>query len=215
MYGDNNHRTRKPWIGRHYGEKDFDAKSVGPKRLLVVGESFFGFPEDRDNPDLNIMVVESVMSGTRLPFFTKIEAAIRGCSSQEIDPGSFWEQVAFANFYQGAFPSPREKPREMERAMLKAGIRTFPTLLANLEPSRMLVFSSKVWNNLDKFADVDWTSTEPLIRDGKEIDNGYLTARDQSFKVYCTWIPHPAAPGWGQPARWTPVIREFMDRKLR
>lgn len=196
---------RKPWEGRQF-KKD--------RNLLIVGESFYGFQEDPNDPDIGISVVKDVINGKRLPFFTKIESAIRGCDALQTNPADFWRTVAFVNFYQGAFPSAGNKDPATTREMLVRGIEVFPQILSQLKPKRMLVFSKHVWDNFDKFESLNWRSEAGIEREGKSIDNGYLTARDKSCHVYCTWLPHPASRNWGAPTRWTPFIKEFMDRRL-
>lgn len=197
---------REPWIGQQFNPKE--------DGLFIVGESHYWEQSDRDNPEMTNIVLESVVNGQRFAFFTKIESAIRGVESTRVVPGDFWPRHAFANFCQGAFPLAGRKPPGMKKEMFDRGIETFPSILQKVKPKRMLVFSTEVWNNFDKFQTIRWYSKDPIVHNGKKIDNGYLTDVDEGFHVYCTWLPHPNARNWGASTGWTPFIQEFLNRDL-
>lgn len=197
---------RDPWIGPEYNSNQ--------NGLFIVGESHYWDQDDRDNPDMTNMVIKSVISGTRLAFFTKIEAAVRGVESMRSEPEAFWRKHAFANFYQGAFPLARTRPPGMEKEMCTRGVETFPQVLTKVNSKRMLVVSKKVWDKFNKWNTIRWTGKDSIIHENQSVDTGYLTDIDGQFHVYCTWIPHASALGWGNPMRWAPLIQEFMSRDL-
>lgn len=197
---------RKPWVG-----SAFRSNKNG---LLIVGESHVWNQEDRDNPEMTNITIESVIRGKKIGFFTRIEAAVRGVASENVQPEHFWHQHAFANFCQGAFPEDGTRPPSMVAEMFQRGVDTFPTILRDVNPKRMLVFSAEVWNRFDEWDPIRWYGKRRISHEGRRFDSGYLTDVDGQFHVYCTWLPSASAPDWGRPTRWTPLVREFLSRDL-
>lgn len=202
-----NKPIREPWIG-----SDFRSNRNG---LFIVGESHYWDQDDRDDPQMTLKTMNSVFNGRRYRFFTLAEAAIRGVEPADVQPNDFWTTHAFANFCQGAFPAAGVNPPQMRAEMFRRGVETFPAVLRYVNPKRMLVFSTQVWNQFEKFETIRWRSEAPIKHEGNEIDNGYLTDVDGQFHVYCTWLPHPGARRWNPPIRWTPLINEFLSRDLQ
>ena len=98
--------------------------------------------------------------------------------------------------------------------MCTRGVETFPQVLTKVNSKRMLVVSKKVWDKFNKWNTIRWTGKDSIIHENQSVDTGYLTDIDGQFHVYCTWIPHASALGWGNPMRWAPLIQEFMSRDL-
>jgi hypothetical protein len=193
---------RKPWIGANYEKQ----------RLLIVGEShYWSNVEERDDPMMTINTLNDVISGrVHLSFFRKIEAAFKGIAERDVGVSNFWKTVAFINFYQGATDS-AQGAKTLD--MRNAGIRAFPKILEKLRPSHILVCSSAVWHEcFNQFETFRWESYGNF-RNGRNYEQGYLVDnQDPRIRYFCTWIPHPAARGWGPPSRWTPQINDFLSK---
>lgn len=87
----------KPWVGNDYATNKFGA------RILVLGESHYGVPED-EHEEYTKEVVQLWAKENRLAFFTKIAKTILNLDSSEYltddAKTEFWENVAFYNYIQ-------------------------------------------------------------------------------------------------------------------
>ena len=191
--------TRTPWLGEQREQTN----------LLVLGESHYCYEgDDPYDPTLTVRVVQDVMDGKRLRFFTAVERAVTGGAHGQTDPARFFPTISFANFCQGCVDGSTGRPDE---AMWQSGIDTLPTTLRNVAPRRMLVFSSESWKRFERLENMTWQHVRDIEHDGHVQDTGFLTSADGGTRVYCMNIGHPAGRGWGDAGWWHLFVSDFLS----
>jgi hypothetical protein len=130
-----------PWIGPHFG--------ADPKRLLILGESFYtknGEPAPRE---INTILVTAVAHSTLDPdarktwgrHFSKISALFADGARD-----NFWQRVAYYNYVQASVGiGPRLRPTA---AMWHAAVEPLKTTLLLLSPKRVLVLGFTLFGEL-------------------------------------------------------------------
>ena len=126
--------VRRPWEGTRWHDGG----------LLILGESHYHYPgEDPDDPDKTVATVCSVINGQKLRFFTAVERVVTGAPLRETNPADFLPTIAYANFCHGSADGPAGAKTAR---MWARGIVAFPCILQELNPRRMVVFSTGSWN---------------------------------------------------------------------
>ena len=181
---------RTPWIGNR-----FDG-------LLVLGESHYH--DDADAPGLTTQVVEEAVAGeSPHALFAKVEKVVTGEIGRRTGDASFWQTVAFANFYPGVVPGPRKRPTP---EMCEEGYRLFPALLSMVKPRRILVLGNVNWNNVGEL-----TNTIDIQTVGAKREAGRLGAEAglDGEGLPITSIRHPSAWGFST-MRWHAYYQDFV-----
>jgi hypothetical protein len=131
----------EPWVGQSY-----DADGFFGRRVLILGESHYGTPE-QETASFTRECVESLAkaaSGHR--FFTVVAKLLLGAppgvSLSRDQRTWFWDRVAFYNYIQ-AFPSHTSRVRPTGE-MWSAAAQCFPALLQRLRPDFMLVLGREL-----------------------------------------------------------------------
>jgi hypothetical protein len=103
-------RTFEPWIGNRY-----ESGGLNGIRLLVLGESHYGEPED-EGAGFTIGIIRMYAQDRRFRFFTVTQKLVSGQTGYVTNEQrrEFWEHVAFYNFIQ-KFPGREPKIRPTEQ----------------------------------------------------------------------------------------------------
>jgi hypothetical protein len=169
-----------PWVGADY------AKGLNDQRLLVLGESHYSEDARNAYPNLTRDIVQRVVGGERFPFFTKLGGVIQAST----DSSTFsWQSVLFYNFVQqlvGAHA--RDRPTE---AMWANGFEAFGGVLAQYQPSAVLVAGVGTWSGLSRYFPSDAQSH--ATASGEHVRAWELTGLPP---IAATWIDHPASFGF-------------------
>ncbi|HBC3401587.1 TPA: hypothetical protein KDX79_003445 [Vibrio parahaemolyticus] len=133
----------KPWVGRNYTTNNFGA------RILVLGESHYGSPED-EYEDYTIDVVKMWGQENRLAFFTKIAKTLLNYDSSdylnEHERYALWENVSFYNYVQAIVgEEARIRPSS---EMWKKSEMAFQEVIQRLEPQIIIVLGKELADNL-------------------------------------------------------------------
>jgi len=133
----------KPWVGSNYVTNTFGA------RILVLGESHYGSPED-EYEDYTIDVVKMWGQENRLAFFTKIAKTVLNYDSSNYltnhERYALWENVAFYNYVQaivgeGARIRPTSEMWQKSKTALNQ-------VIDKLDPQVLVVLGTELANNL-------------------------------------------------------------------
>ncbi len=137
--------TFHPWKGQHYGRE-----SRFGVRLLVLGESHYGQPDEVPEPrTFTQEIVRYYGVQHRHRYFTTIAKVLcgdRGWIDNE-ERAAIWENVAFYNYVQSLVPAPGIPPTP---AQWEAGHYPFMTVLRNLRPDAVLVASQRLWGQIEQ-----------------------------------------------------------------
>lgn len=142
----------KPWIGSNYTTNKFGS------RILVLGESHYGSPED-EYEDYTIDVVKMWGQENRLAFFTKIAKTLLNYDSSdylnEHERYALWENVSFYNYVQAIVgEGARIRP---SGEMWKKSEIALQEVIERLDPQIIIVLGKELADNL------------PVIPEGIEV----------------------------------------------
>lgn len=128
------------------GEKYFDSRYG--VRVLVLGESHYGHPEDMAH-DFTQHVVTKHAYCSGFPFFSKITSVLRGNTTYPSDAERFdaWQHVAFYNFVQTFVAE--ESRVAPTREEWKAAQTPFREVVRVLEPDVILVLGRRLWDEIE------------------------------------------------------------------
>ena len=129
----------KPWVGSNYTTNKFGA------RILVLGESHYGSPED-EYEDYTIDVVKMWGQENRLAFFTKIAKTLLNYDSSdylnEHERYALWENVSFYNYVQ-AIVGEGARIRPTGEMWQKSEV-AFKEVIERLDPQIIIVFGKEL-----------------------------------------------------------------------
>lgn len=133
---DYTHVKFKPWIGSQY-------KNGNPK-ILVLGESHYGLPLDRSEPNFTSYLLGRHISGKdQSRFFTNI-ANMFGEAAETRE--TFWQSVAFYNYVQGSVGHrPRTEPQDH---MWNNSAYAFQEVLTKHRPEYIVVLGFRNWDRI-------------------------------------------------------------------
>ena len=146
----------EPWIGERYGvESQFGC------RLLLLGESHYGIPDEYEPRFTKRMVQELGIDEQTHKFFNGVYTATTGHPAREAtveDRSRFWHGVAFANFIQ-EFPSDswRVRPTTAQWRMAR---NVLPALVEQMRPDFIVVLGLGVRYWLPDQLSVPWVATK-------------------------------------------------------
>jgi len=172
-----------PWVPRHFdgtlilGESTFRGNDSS---TLTGWSRYFdkGFPHEfiRNHVRDNILNDDRTFRRLRESFAPVLSAQ------------GFWARKAFTNFVPELLKSSRDRPSQ---AQWHKGQRQFELVLDLVQPERILVVGTKLWENLPPTQNE--TSFSCIYRD----------------KILAMWIPHPS---WWNRARPRPYSTAEAQR---
>jgi len=196
-----------PWIGSAY-----ETGVTGGLKLLILGESHYGNPHDKERY-LTQSVVENQLSGAaRQGFLTRVQRLVSEATDRDsVVPTEtpFWHRVAFYNYVQelvGETARIRPSVGAWERSA-----SAFVRQLEILQPHAVLVCGRALW---DQLKSVDG------LTDGPEINSTKPDVRSRTLHIsgrtvgVAAPINHPASRGFKR-ERWLPVVDHLLSRADR
>jgi hypothetical protein len=166
----------EPWVGSNYRRNGLNGH-----RVLVLGESHYGHPHE----EVSSFTIECIEGMAKVEkghaFFTKTAKLLVETSAPLTldEKKAFWDSVAFFNYVQ-SFPSSTARKRPT-RTMWETAATVFPSVVAELSPTFILVLGRALYANLP----------------------------DLSTNAVLCPIPHPSSFGF-RPAIWRPVVRQAL-----
>lgn len=128
----------RPWVGERYGS--------GRVRLLVVGESHYGHP-DEDQPGFTSEVIEAWRSGEKkLRYYTKLAQLLSGCSAKGLNRSEALSEIAFYNYLQVLLEWANNG--RAAAAAWKAAEAPYLQILQDLDPTHILVTSHGTYERM-------------------------------------------------------------------
>lgn len=181
-----------PWIGSLYGK-------IGP-RLLLVGESHYGEPEEEPT-HATVTVVEKWQTREwNIRYLTTAACLLTGLPSWEIDRRTALEHIAFYNFVQISMPLLEIRPTESQ---FRASWDAFREVLDLLSPTHILATGQKLlWENMPPF---DRGESRFCVGD-REMEVGEYTT-PAGFAL-ASVIPHLSR--YFSASNWRPAVQAFL-----
>lgn len=187
----------KPWIPELYNSLD---NKYG--KLLLLGESHIGNDDNKNNREFTFNVIEDVIGGDRRKDYKHF--TFLGNLLTPNDRTTTFENCAFANLIQDVFPGPRIPPNQQQISSISPA---FWNLLNITKPNKVIITSSRIWNN--------WMPNN----DSRSYHIGELTANSQRSTIWkyeynggvceAIGIHHPSARNFYS---WRPLVQEFLKR---
>jgi hypothetical protein len=169
----------EPWVGKSY-----DAEGFFGRRVLILGESHYGTPEQETASFTRECVESLAKAANGHRFFTVVAKLLFGTSpgvKLSRDQRSWlWDRVAFYNYIQ-AFPSHTSRVRPTGE-MWSTAAQCFPALLQRLRPEFVLVLGRELAERI------------PPIPPPTSV---------------CA-IPHPSSFGFAQ-TRWGKIVQAALQ----
>ena len=183
-----------PWVGRNYRS--------GTTRLLVLGESHYDedheFDGGRPHQDFTRVQIDKYLEVPSWKFWTNITQVVAGKPKNKCDIEAVWARIAFYNYvncFVGA--GPRIPPMASD---WKNSMEDFRKVLADLEPTHILVLGMRLWDHLE--ADEER---------GEDIVIGDRKARVWYFdsSIPCLPIFHPS--GGFSSSKWAAWVTRLQE----
>lgn len=187
-----------PWIGENYKKEGFAGR-----RILVLGESHYCANAEDANEGITIEVIRAVIDKAAefepyMNTFTKFAKALLGRAElTHEDKVLLWNSIAFYNYIQVPMPATRVAPSREDFA---ASSEPFFETLEALRPEIMIVWGSRLYNNLPKGG---MQGDDLKAPDGRWIETWRYFLKD-GFPVRVIPITHPSAAF--SPDYWHEVI---------
>lgn len=137
-----------PWVGEQY------TASRHGVRVLVLGESHYGDPEDYA-PDFTQNVIRDYAFQSGFRFFTMTTKLLRGTTDEPTaeERRDAWQHVAFYNFIQEFVGNAgRIRPTA---GMWRDAASALEEVVAELRPDVILVLGYQMWDHLPELP-VTW-----------------------------------------------------------
>lgn len=183
----------RPWIGKNFGNSELG-------KLLILGDSHYDYGVETEAAGHTIEVVGNDR-WVQARFFKNVARLFSKTDFTELR-----NDVAFANAIQHFMHTPTQKPNTAQLDSAEGAIREY---LGTTGATRMVVFSSRVWERLFN-KPKDWGRyVETIDANGQkatvwELQNG-------STVCYALGLPHPSAIGWSK-EKWHPVLKAFLTK---
>jgi hypothetical protein len=165
----------QPWVGKAYR-----AEALSGIRVLILGESHYGSPEQQRCQFTQDWVASYANGSRNNRFFTTVTKLFLGTPSgvtlTAMQRGDFWSKIAFYNYIQ-SFPGSTARVRPTS-ALWCAAERPLLHVLAELAPQVVFVL-------------------------GRQLSSHAAHLVPESINV-CA-IPHPASFGFNR-AQWSAVV---------
>ena len=185
----------KPWIG-----KDYETGGIFGKRILVLGESHYGFTNEEDATNKVVNYVISGGSAEWTGTFRKFERSLVGHYTDNEESKKIWNSVAFYNYLQNSMNHPRQSPKESD---FDSSSNAFYKVMNQLKPD--LIIAWGITHMYWFMPGEGWTVGAKLLYENKkDVPNGYYTL-DSGKRIRVIWVKHPsAAYSWD---KWYKVIK--------
>jgi hypothetical protein len=128
-----------PWKGIKY-----DGGYRNGLKLLILGDSHYG-GAGANHSELTGDEIRRHVEIEPYAFWTHIEQVIEGRTLSDDARRSFWDSVAFSNYFQQALDRPGVRPSDVQ---WERGRRAFSEIIDYTEPDILFVFSLRVWERL-------------------------------------------------------------------
>lgn len=166
----------KPWIGRRFAEL----------RLLLLGESAYSWLENGEvvhpSAEHSIGLVEELLAGKPVKFMRTLSRGLTGEENPDAQRlQHVWDCVAFTNYVPGSVgegAAIRPAPH-----MWDSATNLFPSLLAQLEPRRIIVLGKTMWSKMPP-SDIYFTDDVQ----GYRLPSGRM--------AMCWAVDHPRGLSW-------------------
>jgi hypothetical protein len=189
-------------------------------RLLVVGMSHYGDSDEVQRPDFTWKVVNAVIGGKKMAYFTKIANLFRRPGGGRWTPEEFYSSIAFYNYLPEVYRV--REPVSGNRWSDERASSFFFAAIDQLKPDQVLVTGEELWRRL--------ASRDP-DRPSESRDSGDETGPEVPFfcreDPKCRWyrvegadcclvgaITHPSTAKFnktrGMTVEW---VRKFMACK--
>jgi hypothetical protein len=184
----------QPWVGDRYA----DGTGLAGRRVLLLGESHYPWPEGEARPDQATIdtVKHWCLGPRRARFFTVTQRAVStALSLPAVSREEFWHSVAFYNYVQEWVGSgARQRPTDENWASGRGPLRD---VVAELRPERVVVLGKELWEHMDR-PDSTTTTTASngaameirVYRGGSHSALTAMVHHPSSGFEYARWIPH-------------------------
>lgn len=203
-----------PWIGSDFGNSN---NHDIPPRLLVVGESFYGW-NDLDDRIAMFVVEKYIAEEWNVRFLTNVQNAILGGTGWIAgeDRTSFSNAVAFYNFVQDMLPDSKTRPTH---EMFEYGTKSFLSCLDCVQPTHIVVFGFTIW---DYLPNENFSSCSQLEQDIlKHLPNKYRHNEGHQHRGWIGQYEYSGgtalvmkcrhASAFFSAKQWHPAIRWFLQ----
>lgn len=194
---------RQPWIGGSYAE------GFGGRRVLVLGESHYDWPE-RTFP-LESLTVDCVRShiagGDRWTpgFWVRIEELLTGSAATVDSRERFWGQIAFHNYVVDVLTDGNTRPTSDQWSASRA---PFLDLVKALRPHFILVLGVGTWRNMPAEP-----RKGPTISGARRTETGFYDWDGGEALAYA--IEHPMYRFFGKTVDWHPWVNSALELSPR
>jgi hypothetical protein len=158
------HTRHNPAVGISYGKTSLGC-------LLIVGMSHYGDRDEVQQPDFTWRVVNSVIHGKKIAYFTKIASLFRRDGRGKWTPEEFYSASAFYNYLPEVYTV--REPVSDGRWRDEHLWRFFFATIDQLKPDRVLVTGEKLWRGLASLdPDRSYESRDTGAESGIEVPFG-------------------------------------------
>ena len=166
LLSDENGVQWSPYIGGQYFSSPF--------RILLVGESHYGNPNDSNdlsnNPDFTKLMVKELgiekMNYNNIKLFNKINALLNYNSNEEV-----WQKIGFYNFIQEVMS---EKTIRPNKEHFINGWKSFCHVLDALKPDLCIFIGTEAANTFESSFDNNKNYFISNLNYGEKINGTYL-----------------------------------------
>lgn len=188
----------RPWVG-----KNFNKSNVFRTRLMILGESHYGYDNMEDDlkevKNATKNLINYQLNGIERQKF--LTAIYNICTETKISENIFWKSVLFYNYVQvrGKLMKPGNRP-SLEQWV--GSQELFLETIQKYKPEKLLVLGLSLWNNMPN--DGNYLSIK---------DDIYLYPLKNNQEVITTFIYHPSRyPGGVERKRSSEVFKKLMKK---
>lgn len=168
-----------PWVGKTY-----ENGGCFCKKILLLGESHYG--QNMGSSMTKDIIYDQTYSNYTRSIYTNFERALKGEETNPDDREKIWNSVAFYNYVQTCISKTRKSPSEEE---FSDSEEAFFEVLDELEPDVVLVWGTRLWENLpntnfEAYGDCEYKGY--AYRCGSYTTN-------KGTKVVCYEMQHPSS----------------------
>jgi len=188
----------QPWIGPDYGESDFG-------KLLIVGESHYFYHKEKDYTNFTKKIIHGLDSSNANDFYKKVGYIFNSENYLEV-----WSKIAFANAIQFPFVDARQEITIKQYKTVEPAIREYLDLT---KPSKMIVFSKRIWD-IGLPENITWGIFVEELHDKKNKRSGTVWKFEYpNGYCYGIGIHHPSSRNpYFRPEEWRPLVNEFLKK---
>lgn len=171
----------KPYIPKNYGNSDLG-------RLFLVGDSHYIKHEEKDLSNFTKDIISKIADYSFIKFFREVGKIFNPSDYTEI-----FSKAAFANAIQVGMKEASQKPNIEDFKTVEPALKDY---LEEIKPSKMVVFSKRVWNyGLPQ--DISWGEYVETIVDQKtKYEATVWKFNYQSGVCHGIGVYHPSYPGF-------------------